>query len=350
MANKNSRVMLVGFGSVGTHVAKLCLRRKHGPFSKVLIVGVSDSTGAIYCESGLDPEKLLEQKSGKGLSMQEIGKSETVTANNDVVQIYTSAEDMISSDSTDYTVLFDISPVHLDVGINCIRIALRQGIHVVAANKSPIVNHYEELMESARVAGCKIRFSATVCGGLPVINIGQRDMIGASLKSITGILNSTSMYILSEMEQGSNRDAALHEAQRRGIAEADPRGDVEGGDTANKLVIIANAVLSVPATLADVAITGITSIGTDDIQRAKDKGMVVRLVARAQQDSTSRIGYTLTVQPEEVPSTSFLGCCVGTDMAVEFVSDIFEVQSFKTNETGVFPTAAAMLRDLYAIA
>lgn len=97
-------------------------------------IGVSDSTGALYCKDGLDMETLLEQKTEKGLCIKEIGG--TMLSSERLVLAYASAKEMLSSECTQYTVLFDVSPVHLDVGIECIRMALHQGIHVVAANKS----------------------------------------------------------------------------------------------------------------------------------------------------------------------------------------------------------------------
>lgn len=156
--------------------------------------------------------------------------------------------------------------------------------------------------------------------------------------------------------------------------------DVEGFDTANKLVIIANAVLGCPAKLADVDVKGITAVTESERKDAADAGEVIRLVASATPivpasskkegeagdgggggggsagvvafptSSTLALQYTFKVEPKRVPATSFLGSCIGTDMGIIIATDTFEVQSFKTNETGVTPTSAAMLRDMVAIA
>ena len=155
--------------------------------------------------------------------------------------------------------------------------------------------------------------------------------------------------------------------------------DIEGLDTANKLVIIANAVLGCPAKLSDVQVEGITSISESDRQAAAANGDVIRLVATATPVAAAAVGpspgsadgagaggdagascaagsgttplqYTLQVGPKPVPKASFLGSCIGTDMGIIITTNTFEVQSFKTNETGVTPTSAAMLRDMVTIA
>ena len=124
-----------------------------------------------------------------------------------------------------------------------------------------------------------------------------------------------------------------------------------GGDTANKLVIIANAVLGIPAKMSDVTVSGVMGIDLADVDAARNDGMVLRLLARAKKDpeAAATHGYRLTVGAERVPSRSFLGLCVETDMGIIISTDIYEEQAFRTNETGVYPTAAAVMRDLFSL-
>ena len=145
---------------------------------------------------------------------------------------------------------------------------------------------------------------------------------------------------------------ALQIAMERGIAEADPTLDVEGIDTANKLTIIANSILEYSVTLADVSVEGISNVTTLDMEEAKRDGKVIRLVASATLlEPQEDIGlnpiprYSLSVAPKRVEARSFLGSCQETDMCVVFESSEFETISMKTNEQGVYPTSAAMIRD-----
>jgi homoserine dehydrogenase len=146
------------------------------------------------------------------------------------------------------------------------------------------------------------------------------------------------------MARGGSYAEALHQAQLDGIAEADPSLDVEGWDTANKLVIIANSILRQPATLANVTpVTGITMITPDQIRRGAARGEVVKLVATAIRRDDR---YELSVQPEWLPQSDFLAGVSGWEMGIVFETDIMGLQQFKVDERGPIPTAAAMLRDV----
>ena len=144
------------------------------------------------------------------------------------------------------------------------------------------------------------------------------------------------------MTEGQSYESALKEAQVRGLAETDPSLDVEGWDTANKLVIIANSFLGVPAVLDDVAVEGITALTTSDLQAAKDAGQLIKLVASARKEDS---GYALSVAPMALPIDEFLARCSGFEMGIEIQSDIYGHMYFKDLEGDPVPTAAAMLRD-----
>ena len=169
------------------------------------------------------------------------------------------------------------------------RKALSKGTNIVLANKAPLVLAYQDLMMLASLKPVsQVLFSATVCGGLPVVNVGRRDLCCGRIRSVRGIFNSTSNFILSQMENGNSRKEALQIAMERGIAEADPTLDVEGIDTANKLTIIANSILEYSVTLADVSVEGISNVTTLDMEEAKRDGKVIRLVASAIIGATRR--------------------------------------------------------------
>jgi homoserine dehydrogenase len=194
----------------------------------------------------------------------------------------------------------------------------------------------------AQAHGTSLGYSATVCGALPVINIGQRDLVAADITTLAGIFNATTNFILAEMGTGRSFADALAEAQQRGIAETDPTLDVEGWDTANKLVIIANSFLGISVTLSDVKVQGITQVTAEDLRAARMAGNTIKLVARAERTDG---GYALSVRPTIVPLHSFLGQCDGWEMGIELQSDLYGLMFYKIWEREPLPTAAAMLRD-----
>jgi homoserine dehydrogenase len=144
------------------------------------------------------------------------------------------------------------------------------------------------------------------------------------------------------MTEGRPYGEALFEAQRRGIAEADPSLDVAGWDTACKLVILANSVLGLYATLDDVTVQGITDVTRARLQAEIVQGRTVKLLATAEMKADE---YVLSVTPVAVPTNSFLGQCAGWEMGVEIHSDLYGRMYHKIWEREPLPTAAAMLRD-----
>ncbi|NOX63514.1 MAG: homoserine dehydrogenase, partial [Chloroflexi bacterium] len=282
--------------------------------------------------AGLEPATLLAYKAA--------GESVTTLPDGEPL-----SDAMALARVSDYDLLLEASPVNLSDGepaLSCVRAALTRGKGVVLANKAPLVLDFAGLSELAREQNAKLAFSATVCGGLPVINVGQRDLVAADIRRIEGIFNSTSNYILTRMAAGESYEEALAEAQRRGLAEADPSLDVDGWDAANKLVIIANAVLGLRVGLDDVSVTGIRDLSAKQIAQARAAGRMFRLIARTER---TQAGWQLDVRPRLIPLNSFLGGVDLWEMGIVFYTDIFEDVYLKIDERGRGGLAPAMLRD-----
>ena len=227
------------------------------------------------------------------------------------------------------------------IGLRAARTALGCGISVVFANKSAVALAFDELEALARSSGAGMGWSATVCGGLPVVNVGARDLVGAEFRRLRGVFNSTSNLVLGRMAEGMSLEAAVAEAQRRGIAETDPTNDLNGTDTALKLLILVRTVMRRRASVAEVDRTGIEAAprpGADE---------VVRLIGEAVPDGDS---VRMRVSPVAVPRESFFGSIGTLDMAVEWESDLFATQRLVATEGDAIPTAAAVLRDAVHIA
>lgn len=332
---------LSGLGNVGCNFLRIIetkadrLAAEYGFLLRV--VAVADSSGLAVSATGFDPLalRLHKEAGGRVADLPEFRAGMTLA-------------DFFTQPGS-CQMLLEASPVNLrdgEPGLGYVRAALAAGISCVLANKGPLVLAFHDLHRLAAATGAGLVFSATVCGALPVVNIGRRDLIAADISLLRGVFNSTSNFILSEMAVGRSYADALAEAQRRGIAETDPSLDVGGWDTANKLTILANSFLGTKVTLADVTVQGITEITAEQLAAHRGNGEVVKLVAEARQTVG---GYQFSVAPLALPTSDFLAGCSGWEMGVEIHSDLYGKMFHKIWEREPLPTAAAMLRDLVTL-
>ncbi len=339
MAVKTVRFLLIGAGNVGRRFLELIALKRdilHDRLGlRLVLAGVSDRSGVAVSPAGLDPQRVVALKlDGQGVAAY-IRRG----------QAGVSALEMVETVRAD--LLLEASPANLqdgNPGLACIETALARGMDVVTANKAPLVLAFRRLLALAEANGAQIRFDATVAGGLPAVNLGQRDLVMADIYRLEGILNLTSNYILTSMaEHGLSYDQALAHAQTAGHAEADPRLDVEGRDAANKLVILANSVLHYPAELADVAVEGITGLTAETLQQAVVEGKRVKPVAVAERSGQ---GYRLTVGPARLDASHPLAQLGAEQMGIVYHTDVCGVISAAIVEETPMPTATAMLRDV----
>lgn len=337
------RLILSGLGNVGRNFLELIpaqadvLARRYD--LKLTVVAAADSGGAAIDPAGLDVPALIAAKRARG----------SVAGLDTVGRPGMSAGDLARQ--VDADALLELTLTNLRdgmPGLDVIRAALGRGLSVVSANKGPLVLAYDELVALAdHPGGSRLRFSACVGGYLPTVNIGRRDLAGARIERIEAVLNGTTQGILRMMEAGTGYADALAEMQRRGLAEADPTLDVEGWDAANKVVILANAVLRRPTKLADVEILGIARLTAGDLREASARGARIVLLCLAEQVDGD---YRLSVRPTALPLDHPLARMGGDEMGIVYSTDIGGRTSATTLERGPRPTAAAMLRDLIDLA
>ena len=330
------RIILVGCGIVGQSFLKLITYREAELFSsygfRPKIVAIVDRKGAAINPKGLDPVKMLSLKTDRG----------TVAASVDFGRPALKALDVI--ESVEAEIVIEITPSSIDdaeLGLSHIKAAFRNRKHVVTTNKGPLGNCLPMLTELAEQNGVCFRFSGTVGGGTPILEFGKNGLLGDRITAIRGILNGTTNYILSEMDE---RRAAFHEAlrqaQKLGYAEHDPSMDIDGKDTACKLVIMANWIMDKKVTLKDVSIQGIGSITLQDLEAAARKSCTVKLIGS--------IENSLSVKPTEIDRNDLL-CVSGVSNAVTFVSLSAGEETIIGRGAGGMETASAILRDLIHI-
>jgi homoserine dehydrogenase len=183
--------------------------------------------------------------------------------------------------------------------------------------------------------------------GTPALRLARTALVGCTITEVRGILNGTTNFILTAMENGATYAAALAEAQRLGYAEANPAGDVEGFDAAGKLVIIAKTILGTPIDMDDVARTGITGLKPADINSARATGERWKLIARARR---AKKGLVASVKPERLPLSDPLANVGGVTNAITYETDLLGPVTLIGAGAGRRETGFAILSDLLELA
>lgn len=330
------KICLIGFGAVGQgvakaiHMKKQSIQEKHGKILK--IVAVADSTTSAISDKGLDEEILLKIKSesGKLNKYPEYGSDIT-------------GEDLL--DSVDYDCLIEATPTNIQNGEPAKSLTLKafkSKKDVVTSNKGHLALFYNDLIRAANLNDVQFKFEASVGGAMPIINFADETLPSSKIKSIIGILNGTTNYILSRMtSEGSSYINTLEESQQLGIAETDPTQDVEGIDAACKTVILANALLGIDAVYNDVEIVGISKITSGAIDLAKKQGYLIKLIAEVSHES-------LKVSPRLVKKNSPYAV-EGTLNMATLKTDLADEVTVVGKGAGSLETASAILTDIINI-
>src|SRR5690349_7687755 len=221
---------------------------------------------------------------------------------------------------------------------------LESGKDIVTANKLLLAEHGPELFDRARELGRSIAFDASVAGGIPIItNIGQC-FSANQIQSLRGILNGTTNFIVSQMEEaGADYSAALKEAQRLGYAEPDPTMDVSGGDAAQKLAILAHLAFGARVHWSEIPCVGIDTLDPADLRYAKELGYRIKLIAVAQlHDSGLELHATPTLVKVGTPLAEVRGAFNALQVVGDAVGSVF----FHGLGAGQMPTASAVVADM----
>jgi homoserine dehydrogenase len=224
--------------------------------------------------------------------------------------------------------------------------AMRDGRHVVSANKQLLSQHGEELFETARAHDVRLRFEAAVAGAVPVVRVLEESLSATPIERIHGIVNGTTNFILSEMAGGSTYAQALAEAQRIGYAEADPSDDVSGRDAAAKMAILARLAFGSPVHLDDVPYEGIEHLHGDDLEYARELGLGLKLVGTAERRDG---GLSVRVHPTFLYSGHPLAAISGPFNAVTVESETITELTMSGPGAGGRQTASAVLGDVVSV-
>lgn len=335
------RLALIGYGGVGKALVKLLYSKRYALLNENLDCKVNyiiASKGGVYEPQGINLEDVIRYtEENHSIAGYPYGYREDI-----------SFDTMLSNKDVDMVI--EMTPTDIadgEPGMTHIKKSLENGLHVVTANKGPILLSYKSLKSIADNRNVRLGIGCTTGGALPSVNGGVMDMAGSEITSIEGVLNGTTNFILDEMElNGVEYKIALEKAQSLGIAEADTTLDVEGWDTATKLLILTNVLMNEEKTMDDISVEGITSIKASDIKEALSEGKRYKLVGRAIREGN---GLSIRVGPEKVGRDNLLYGVSGKNKAVKYKSDTLGDLVIIGGASGVTPAAASILRDIVNI-
>ncbi|MFW6373272.1 MAG: homoserine dehydrogenase, partial [Thermodesulfobacteriota bacterium] len=246
-------------------------------------------------------------------------------------------------------VVVEMTPLNISTGepaLTHIQTALSAGRHVITLNKGPIARAYRKLRTLAESSGKRLLFEGTVMDGFPVFNLVRETLPGCRILGFRGVLNSTTNFILCEMEQGKSFSEALAEARRLGIAEADPDQDLDGWDAAAKTAALINVLMEGAVTPEKVDRKGIRHLNSEDLEKARRQGKTVKLVCEARRSNGP---IHARVAPVPLPLNDPLARTEGTSSTLTLFTDLMGPVTLTEENPGVSQTAYAVLSDLLTL-
>ena len=334
---KNLKLALIGFGNAGKAFAEMiCLKQKdiiekYG--CGIIVTAISTySRGSVMNREGINLEKVL-------YDLEKDGHFDRT------MEGYCELGTLELLEQADYDAACELTPLNIFTGepaITHIKKAFDLGKHVITANKGPVAWAYDELKTMAEERHLMFFYETTVMDGTPVFNLVEHTLKLCRITEVSGILNSTTNYILEEMAAGKDYDEIIREGQRRGFIEADPDTDIKGYDAAAKVTALLNVLMNARITPEDVECQGIENITLEDIHKAVDEGMVYKLLCRG----VFREGKTeASVKPVKVPADSMLASVDSTTSVVSITTDLMGKITITEHEPEIQQTAYGIFGD-----
>jgi len=281
----------------------------------------------------------------KNVAVRDINKKRNIEGLD--ISVLTTDAEMIVNDP-DIEIIVEVMG-GLDPAFELIKKAIRNGKHIVTANKDLIAKHGEDLFDIAEENNIVIIYEAAVAGGIPIIMPLKQSLSGNSITKIAGIMNGTTNYVLTKMEsEGSEFNTVLKEAQELGYAESDPSGDIQGHDAANKISILASLAFNKKVDVDKIYREGIEFISPIDISYASEFGCNIKLIALAQE--TKDKALDIRVHPMLVSKKHPLAHINEVMNAIFVEVDAGGQVMFSGPGAGEMPTASSVAGDVLSIA
>lgn len=335
------KLALLGFGNAGQAFAKMLLQ-KHEDIKQlygydVIVTAIAtNSKGNLADASGIDLKEALDdlENCGKFCNEAQLTKMSTI----EIVK------------EADYDVLVEMTPLNIFTGqpaIEHIETAFDRRKDAITANKGPIAWKFKSLRDRAKEQGVKFFFETTVMDGTPVFNFAEKTLQMAKVTEVSGILNSTTNFILEELAAGAQYDDIMARGREMGFIEADPAMDIEGYDAAAKITALLNVLMDADITPDLVDRKGIEDITVEDIKAAADRGNVIKLLCKGTRDEEGNV--KASVKPEEVSKGDMLASIDSTTSVVSITTDLMKTVSVVEHQPEIEQTAYGVFGDVLRV-
>lgn len=343
---KTVKLAIMGFGNAAKAFTSILIQKKReleaAGYDFQITAVTTGSRGNLVDEPGIPMEKLLVHLNEQGnlRSFDQAGSGKpSVTEKNTLEIIETAA----------YDVLIELTPLNIFTGqpaISHIETALKRQKHVITANKGPIAWDYERLRALAMTQGVQFLYETTVMDGTPVFNMVKATLPYCKVMEIKGILNSTTNFILGEMEKGTDYETIMEEGRRRGFVEADPSMDTDGWDAAAKLTALVNVLMDAKLTPNQVDRQGINHITREDIQKASEENCSIKLLCHAKMTPE---GVKAVVSPEKIQKTEIYANIDATSSVISIKTDLMGELSIIEHNPEIEQTGFGIFSDLITL-
>ena len=361
---KTLKIAMLGFGNAGRAFARILLD-KHGQIAgdygcdvqvSAIVTGsrgslVVPACSPSHCAS--EAERLAESHSDSPFcgidladAIRQIEERGRFDESNPMFSRFTAME---VAERADYDVIIELTPLQIFTGqpaTDHLRSAIKRGKHAITANKGPIAWAYDELSDLAAEYGVQFYFETTVMDGTPVFNLVDETLKYCNVTEVSGILNTTTNFVLEELAKGRPYDAVMEEGRQRGFVEADPSMDMEGWDAAAKTAALLNVLMKAGITPRDIDRTGITEITAAHIDDAASRGCLIKLLCRGTIENGKVVG---TVKPVEVPREDLLSHIDGTSSVVSITTDLMGKLTIVEHDPELLQTGYGVFSDLVRV-
>lgn len=332
------KIAMLGFGNSGRALSRIIIAKQNELMQtlgcKLVVVAIATaSRGNLIDEKGIDLVKAMDDISLYGCFDRKWNAfSEWCTK--DIIE------------KADYDVLIEITPLNIFTGqpaIDNIRTAINRKKHIITANKGPIAWAYNELKDFSKKQDVIFLYETTVMDGTPIFNLMDETLPMCKVKEITGILNTTTNFVLEEMRKGKNFNDAILEGQKRGFVESDPSLDIEGWDAAAKLTALINVLMDGNITPPFIKREGIESITYKDIVNAQRESKVIKLICHADMKEGIATGF---VKPMKIEKSSIYANICGTSSVLSIKTDLMGEITILEHDPEIEQTGYGLFSDL----
>ena len=341
MNNKEINICLVGFGNAAREFCRMLVTKtleiKASTGYEVKVTAIAGrSKGAIINSKGINLVKALMEAESSGrfdVSAEDTVKMETLQV----------------IENCSANILVELSTLSIYDGepaITHIETAFKKGMHVITGNKGPIAWKYQKLRDYSKERDLQFLYETTVMDGTPIFNLVKNTLPGCKVLSFKGILNSTTNFVLEEMESGNSYEDAIIEAKRRGFAEEDPTMDIDGWDAAAKTAALLNVLMDTNINPTEIDRQGIAHITLKDIEIAKEKQCKIKLLCEGYIEDNIAKGK---VHPVYISNKDILSNIDATSSILGITTDLMgEVQIIEKNPE-IQQTAYGIYSDLLTL-